>query len=126
VEDGQVIVPTSAAARKGVQPLVTLTANGGARAHVKVGQRVSFDGAIETPPGAGVVVAAEWDFEGAGDYPISSDLGEPTANAVVKQDYAFTKPGTYFPTLRVASQRLRDPTAYGRPRNLGRVRVVVT
>jgi hypothetical protein len=126
VEDGQVMVPPSAAARKGVQPVVRLTANGGARADVRVGEPVSFEGAIETPPGAGVVVAAEWDFEGAGDYPVASDLGEPAATALVKQDHAFTKPGTYFPTLRAASQRQSDPTAYGRARNLGRVRVVVT
>ncbi|MGH7023663.1 MAG: hypothetical protein ACREEB_08745 [Caulobacteraceae bacterium] len=126
VEDGQVVVPPTAAARKGAQPIVTLSVNGAERADVEVGQRVSFEGAIETPPGAGVVVAAEWDFEGAGDYPIASDLGEPAAKVLVKQDHAFTKPGVYFPTLRAASQRQGDPTAYGRARNLGRVRVVVS
>ncbi|HEY2481940.1 MAG TPA: hypothetical protein VGI30_07070, partial [Caulobacteraceae bacterium] len=126
VEDGQVIVPPSAAARKGVQPVVTLTANGGERVEVRVGEPVSFEGQIETPPGAGMVVAAEWDFEGAGDYPVISELSQPAASVSVKQDYAFTQPGIYFPTLRAASQRQGDPTAYGRARNLSRVRVVVT
>lgn len=126
VEDGQVRVPASAAARRGVQPVVALTANGAERADVRVGQEVLFEATIETPPGGGVVVAAEWDFEGAGDYPVRSDLGEPAASVRVTETYAFERPGAYFPALRAASQRQGDPTAYARPRNLGRVRVVVT
>jgi hypothetical protein len=126
VKDGQVVVPRSAAARKGVQPVVILTANGAACADVAVNEIVVFEGVIETPPGAGVVVAAEWDFEGAGDYPVSSDLGAPAADVLVKQTYAFAEPGTYFPALRATSQREGDTTAFARPRNLGRVRVVVT
>ena len=40
--------------------------------------------------------------------------------------HAFTDPGTYFPTLRVASQRERDTsTPFARSLNLSRVRVVV-
>jgi hypothetical protein len=40
--------------------------------------------------------------------------------------HAFTNPGTYFPALRVASQREGNPsTPFARSLNLGRVRVVV-
>ena len=40
--------------------------------------------------------------------------------------HAFSKPGTYFPALRVASQREGDPnTPFARALNLSRVRVVV-
>jgi len=48
------------------------------------------------------------------------------STVTVKTAYTFTKPGTYFPTLRVASQRQGDAkTAYTRIQNLDRVRVVV-
>jgi hypothetical protein len=45
---------------------------------------------------------------------------------MLKTNYTFTKPGIYFPTLRVASQRQGDnKTPYTQIKNLGRVRVVV-
>src|SRR5690606_5143668 len=69
--DGQIEIPPTAAARRGIQPVVTLTANGGARADVKVGQPVTFTGVVEAPPKTGRVVEARWDFEGAGDYPVA-------------------------------------------------------
>src|SRR5262249_27345908 len=47
VVDGQVRVPPTAAERKGIQPVVTVTANGGARAEVAVGAPVSFSAVIE-------------------------------------------------------------------------------
>ncbi len=125
VEDGQVVVPPNAAARKGLQPVVTLTANGKARADVKVGEPVSFEAVIETPPRAGIVSLAEWDFEGGGEYAVKSDF-KPAGKVTVKQTYAFTNPGTYFPALRATSQREGDDTPYAKPLNLGRVRVVVT
>lgn len=127
VEDGQVLVPAMAAERKGIQPIVKVTANGAARADVKVGQSVEFAGMAETPPGAGFVVAAEWDFEGAGDYPIAAKIGAKQAKANLKETYTFSMPGTYFPALRVTSQRQGDAaTPYAKPQNIGRVRVVVT
>ena len=46
--------------------------------------------------------------------------------ATLKTTYTFTKPGTYFPTLRVAPQRQGDTTTlFTRIQNLDRVRVVV-
>src|SRR5215831_7154178 len=64
VVDGQVQVSAAASERKGIQPLVSVTANGSAKVSAKVGQQVTFEGHIETPPKTGVVVKAEWDFEG--------------------------------------------------------------
>ena len=49
IVDGQVIVPPTAEERKGIQPVVTVKANGGQRADVKVGQPVTFTAVIETP-----------------------------------------------------------------------------
>ena len=127
VADGQVLLPPTAAARKGVQPTVDMKANGGARADVKVGDTVEFTATIDAPPSAGPVVKAEWDCEGAGAYPVFSPLA-PSTSATVSATYAFTTPGTYFPALRATVQRDGDAerTAYARVQNLGRVRVVVT
>jgi hypothetical protein len=127
VLDSQVSVPATAAERRGIQPVVVLTANGGARADVTVGQPVHFSAVIEAPPGTGAIVAAEWDFEGAGNYPLPGQLSDTrSARVTVQSTYAFSKPGTYFPALRAAAQRNADPgTPYARANNLDRVRVVV-
>ena len=47
--DGQIVVPPTAADRKGIQPVVTLTANGGTRAEVAVGDVVEFSALVEVP-----------------------------------------------------------------------------
>jgi hypothetical protein len=124
--DGQIEVPGTAADRKGIQPVVTVTANGAARADVAVGKRVAFSAVIEVPPNTGKVVAAQWDFEGAGDFPVAAQIRQPASRVTVKAAHAFPKPGTYFPTLRVASERDGDTgTPYALVQNLARVRVVV-
>jgi hypothetical protein len=127
VQEGQVRVPASAAERKGIQPVVHLTVNGGDRAEVAVGETVAFTAVIGVPPAPGNVVSAKWDFEGSGAYSDAADLGDPTSDDVhVTATYVFTNPGTYFPALRVASQRERDAgTPFARSLNLDRVRVVV-
>jgi hypothetical protein len=129
VVDGQVIVPPTAAERKGIQPVVELKANGNERADVAVGESVEFIAVIEVPPGTGSVVSAEWDFEGAGDYPIKEKFDDTNSSfprLSLKTTYAFSKPGTYFPALRATSQRQGDfKTRYCRIHNLDRVRVVV-
>ena len=124
----QVEVPSTAKERKGVQPVVNLTVNGGERAEVKVGKKIKFFAVIETPPDTGYVVGAEWDFEGAGDYPVTEKLKDTRSTHVeVKQTYSFSEPGTYFPAIRVTSHRQGDPkTRHARIQNIGRVRVVVT
>ncbi|HKN08334.1 MAG TPA: hypothetical protein VJ376_02475, partial [Pseudomonadota bacterium] len=126
IDDGQVIVPASAAERHGIQPVVTLKANGGERAEVAVGQPVTFIGVIEVPPGAGGVVAAEWDFDGVGTFAATSQVPRGAKTATVTITHRFANPGTYFPALRGISQRQGDAsTPYARIQNLGRVRVVV-
>ncbi|MFX1364148.1 MAG: hypothetical protein ACFE9Y_04405 [Promethearchaeota archaeon] len=128
VVDGQVIVPPTAEERKGVQPVVNLTVNGGERVDLAVGETVEFSGIIEAPPDAGFIVGAEWDFEGVGDFPVKEQLNDTKSTHVeVKTTYTFSKPGTYFPVLRASLNRQGDPeTKWARIHNLGRVRVVVT
>ena len=98
------------------------------RADVAVGDEVRVRRLVEVPPGAGTIVAAEWDFEGAGDYPLSRGgarrLGDRAPSAAT---HTFAEPGTYFPARAGdATQRQGDvDTPHARIENLGRVRVVV-
>ena len=74
-------------------------------------------------------MAAEWDFDGTGSFPVKEKLN-PTNRAAerlqVKATHTFDKPGTYFVTLKGISQRQGDRTnSYTRIPNLGRVRVIV-
>ncbi len=126
VAESQIVVPPTARSRRGIQPVVTIAANGRVRAGAAVGQPVRFTGTIAAPPGTGVVVRAEWDFEGNGDYPVSSAVSGEADRATVSASYTFAKPGTYFAVLRGFSQR-RDAagTPYAMVRNLARARLVV-
>lgn len=127
IVDSQVVVPQSAAQRLGIQPVVDLKANGGVRAAIASGESVTFTAEVEVPPGMGKIVAAEWDFDGQGIYPQATEPGQLGKSKLQLQImHTFTKPGTYFPALRVASQRDGDfNTPFARVQNLGRVRVVV-
>jgi hypothetical protein len=125
VDDGQVVLPASAQVRGGVQPVVRLTIDGADCATVQAGEAVAFEAAIDAPPGAGVIAAAEWDFEGDGSFPVKSEWAEPSSSATVRQTHAFATPGVYFPAVRVASRRADDVGLYAQPKNIGRVRVVV-
>ncbi|MBD0286498.1 MAG: hypothetical protein ICV79_13880 [Flavisolibacter sp.] len=144
IVDGQVVIPPTANERKGIQPVVTVKANGGKRAEVKAGQPVTFTAEVEVPKDMGKVVAAAWHFEGepddvnkrigwsfdkSGTFPVKgtfSPADKIGSRVTLKTTYTFSKPGTYFPTLRVASQRQGDATTlFTRIQNLDRVRVVV-
>jgi hypothetical protein len=127
VNAGQVEVPAGAGERRGIQPVAHLEVNGGERAEVVVGEPVAFTARIEVPPAPGQVVSARWDFEGAGAYSDAAPLGAPTSEAIeLSATHTFSQPGTYFPALRVASQREGHPgTPFARSANLARVRVVV-
>jgi hypothetical protein len=114
-------------ARKGIQPVVKLTANGRERAEVEVGEVVEFIAETEVPPSAGAIVAAAWDFDGAGQFPVVGQSLDGSARVLtLYASHAFNEPGTYFPAILVGAQREGDTTRpYARVDNLGRVRVVV-
>ena len=63
VHDCQVVVPPAASARRGIQPVATVTANGGERADVAVGEPVRFEAVVEVPPGAGTLHATRALYE---------------------------------------------------------------
>jgi len=142
--DGQVVIPPTTAERKGVQPVVVLKVGGSKRADVKVGQSLTFTADVEVPEDMGKVVSAAWHFDGeiedvskrngwlfdkSASFPVKgafTPVDKTGSRVRLKTSYTFTKPGTYFPTLRVASQRQGDAkTIFTRIQNLDRVRVVV-
>ena len=84
---------------------MTLQANGGARAEVAVGQPVRFTGTITAPPGTGMVVKAEWDFEGKGDYPVDAAVSGKSAMASVTASYTLHQTRHLFCRAARLSQR---------------------
>jgi hypothetical protein len=127
VRDGQVHVPPSAAERNGIQPVVVLRVNGSERAEVAVGDSVTFTAQIEVPVAPGKFVSADWDFEGLGAYPDAAEFVEPTSDPVcLTTTHVYSHPGTYFPAVRVTSQREGDAkTPFAGSQNLSRVRLIV-
>ncbi|GGB87256.1 hypothetical protein GCM10011494_02000 [Novosphingobium endophyticum] len=126
IVDGQVITPETAAERKGIQLTVQLTVGGGERADVSVGETVRLTGTIAVPPSAGSIIAAEWDFDGEGTFPVQSQVPAGKHKVTVSVTHTFDKPGVYFPVLKGTSQRRGDKaTPYARISDLDRVRVVV-
>jgi hypothetical protein len=114
VVDGQVVVPSDAIERRGVQPVVALTVHGDV-----------FRAVAEVPNGGGAIVAVEWDLDGSGAFAVRSPV-EASARVVAEHRHSFAAPGTYFVTVRVAAHRHGDATTpYARIQNLARVRVVV-
>ncbi|PEQ11436.1 hypothetical protein B2G71_16505 [Novosphingobium sp. PC22D] len=125
VEDTQVIVPGGAAERGGIQPVVELSVNGADRAEVAVGEPVTLTATIATPPGAGQVVSAAWDFEGTGTFADRAAFA-PAEAVALSASHAYARPGTYFAALTVSAQREGDAdTPYAQVRNLAQARVVV-
>lgn len=130
--DTQVRVPANAAHRRGVQPVVALSATAtrphprGERVDVAVGQPVRFAAEAQVPPRTGEIVSAEWDFEGTGTYPDHARIRHARRTVRLGATHTFTTPGTYFAAVRVTSQRDGDQaTPHTRIPNLARVRVVV-
>ena len=125
--DGKVTLPTTAAERGGIQPVVRATANGGVRAEVAVGEPVTLVVHAEMPPGAGKIISADWDLDGKGTYPVHHDDIAGTETSISRTiSHTFEAPGTYFITALVHGHRDGDTKAQSRRLpNLAQVRVVV-
>jgi hypothetical protein len=126
VVDGQVVVPLDAPGRRGIQPVVSLTANGAARAEVSPGEEITLRATAEVPPGTGSIVSVEWDLDGSGAFALRERI-EPAPRAEVERRWSSAETGTHFPVVRVAAHRDGDlTTPYARLQNLARARVVVS
>ena len=127
VVDAQVTLLGDGSSRGGIQPTVRLTAGATDHVRVRVGESVDFLADVIVPPGTGTIVAAEWDFDGDGDFPERDLTIDGTlSTATLRTQHTFDVPGTYFPAVRITTHRSsRMETPYARVQNLGRVRVVV-
>jgi len=127
VVDGQVLVPETANERIGIQPVIDLKANGSKQAEVSVDEKVTLSAVIEVPENQGGIINIEWDFDGTGEFAVAErDLNSSKENLTLTRTHSFSKPGTYFITVRAVSQRDGNTeTPFTRIRNLDRVRVVV-
>ena len=79
------------------------------------------------PEGTGEIVEVAWDLDGSGNFSEQLDPSQiGSTKVVLEREQRFTESGTYFITLRVASQRRGDAaTPFTRIQNLARVRVMV-
>ena len=127
VDGSQIVVPVRAAARRGIQPVVNLSVKGqqGSRVDIRAGQSVTFHGMIEVPPRAGTIVSTAWDPEGTGTF-TDEKVRHPQTQLQVRIRHTYSKPGTYFASLRATSQRDgKQDTRFTLVRNLDTIRVVV-
>lgn len=125
--DGQVKLPDSASARGGIQPVVSVTADGGVRTHVTAGDQVQLVVDTEVPPHAGTIVSVEWDWDGSGSFPFQHEVTGKDTALTLQTSHVYDTPGTYFVTARVRSQRDGDASQVHRLiTNVASARIVVS
>jgi hypothetical protein len=79
------------------------------------------------PPGAGTLIAVEWDFDGSGTYPYRHDgIDGTTTELTLSTTHTYDRPGTFFATARVTAHRHGDVKALlCRIETIAQARVVV-
>ena len=114
-----------AAERHGLQPVMSLTANGVTRAMVGVNQPVSLVSKLEMPPKTGEIVQYDWTLDGNADP--ATVVDKPRTRVNVDRTIKFDKPGSYLIRLTVNGQRdgVVAPANMALPQNFKEVRVVV-
>ena len=83
---------------------------------------------VEIPEGMGHLVEVDWDFdEGENFYPERITWEATDKNELlITKSHTFTRPGTYFVTIRVIAERNGNrETDFARIQNLDRTRVIV-
>jgi hypothetical protein len=136
LKDGQIYPEEDIVSRKGIQPKVSLLANGRECAHVKSGEEVMFTATAEVPEEAGKITAVDYSFVDHAEIPCENAFSVPGTyletcegtihGATSTTKYTYEQPGTYFASVRFISNRqgsLKDPTT--QVLNLARVRVIV-
>jgi hypothetical protein len=94
---------------------------------VSVGEPVTLEVRAQTPPGAGTIVDAAWDFDGSGTYPFAHDVDGTKSEVTFVTTHQWDRPGTYFATCLIHSHVDGDAKATSRRLpNLASARVVVT
>ena len=148
-EDGQIHTEPDVSKRYGIQAIPTLKANGEKCTHVKAGECVRFTVDVEVPENAGDVTeilfaqqekqlaAKETETNGAARLMLGKEMwdGALTFTKGVRGQVhtahaetvcSFDKPGTYFATVRIATQRYGDAAdPFTQVLNLDRARIIV-
>ena len=126
--DGQVSLPASAAERGGVQPVISVTADGAERVEVRAGTPVTLEARVEVPAAGGRIVGLKWDFDGQGAFPKPEEgIDGSRTEGTFRITHTYEKPGTYFATALVETHRDGDVSAtHRRLPNLASARVVVS
>lgn len=126
--DNDLVMPTDATERGGIQPLVTLTGPaGGARIDARVGEAVTFSAGAQAPAGTGTIVSAQLDAEGRGGYAESHAAADGTSERFAATlTHVYTEPGIYFASLKVGAHRHGAAGVSAPVWNLARARVIVT
>ncbi len=137
-EGGQILEESNLAGRKGIQAGVCLTANGLKCANVKVGGEFVLRAEMTVPEGAGEITSIRYDFADSWSYPTPPENLFPVEacftrtekdglhGAVSELTHHFDKPGTYFVSVRISSQRQGDAREpFTQVKNLDRVRIIV-
>jgi hypothetical protein len=124
--DGKISLPATAAARKGVQPVLHVTADGASRVDVAVGAEVTLTAHAEVPPGTGRITRVAWDLDGTGFFSHVLDVDGTKEEVELSTTHVFDKAGTYYVSCLVTAHRDGDVNAADRQLpNLAQVRVVV-
>jgi hypothetical protein len=132
IQDGQVIIPEKAQERHGIQASVEAKVNGKEQETIQKGVRLNFSGKVELPQSTGKLVYSAWDFDGSGEFKNIVDLSQARISENGTQvefsiSHQFEQAGTYYPSLRIATQREGDSsTPFARIQNIDRVKVIVS
>jgi hypothetical protein len=129
----QIYLKPTTVERRGLQPVIVLTADGaagvdGKRVEISAGDSVGFDARIEPANPGDVITSIQWSPATAGEnftdvpFTIASD-----GTATVHTEATFSETGTIFPRVRVTVYRDGAPATgiVGRMMNQVSVRVVV-
>lgn len=148
-EDGQIHTEPDVSKRYGIQAIPTLKANGEKCTHVKAGECVRFTVDVEVPENAGDVTeilfaqqekqlaAKETETNGAARLMLGKEMWDGALTFIkgvrgqvhtahAETVCSFDKPGTYFATVRIATQRNGDAAdPFTQVLNLDRARIIV-
>lgn len=131
VVDGQVQLSANGKLRGGVQPVPYASINGKERADVKVNEQVKIHVVVDVPAGTGKIVGAEWCLDDSKQFIQTVDLNKASFSAdssriEFETKVSYDKVGTYFPTVKVYSERDGSSNSnFTRIPNLAKVRIVV-
>ena len=94
---------------------------------VKAGEPVTFTAEVEVPAHGGSVTRVAWDYECTNDWSEETAFDrKENGGASAVSTHVFTKPGVYYPVVKVQSSRTGNTEdIFVQCRNLDRVKVEV-